>query len=56
MKLLKRITKPLIMPYWWQDVLFALPRIICGYLLTVHFGGAKFGMPWTPDDKNLALL
>ena len=44
------------MPYWTQDLLFAFPRIICGYLLAVNFGGSKFGMPWTPDEKNLALF
>ncbi len=56
MKLLKKITKPINMPYWWQDVLFAVPRIICGLLLTVSFGADKFGMPWSPEDRNLGLF
>ena len=56
MKLLKRITKPITMPFWWQDVLFAFPRILCGFLLTSSFGAAKFGMPWSPEDRNLGLF
>lgn len=41
------------MPFWWQDLLFAIPRIVCGYLLTSDFGAAKFGLPWSPADNNL---
>ena len=37
-------------------MLLALPRIICGYLLTVVFGSSKFGLPWSPADKNLGLF
>jgi len=44
------------MPFWWQDFLLALPRIICGYLLTSDFGAAKFGLPWSPVDNNLGLF
>lgn len=55
-ELLKRMTQPIKMPFWWQDVLFALPRIFYGYLLTTDFGASKFGMPWTPDDRNLGLF
>ena len=56
MKILQKITKPIIMPFWWQDFLTALPRIICGYLLASSFGADKFGLPWSPVDKNLGLL
>lgn len=41
------------MPFWWQDLLLAIPRIVCGYLLTIDFGAAKFGLPWSPEDNNL---
>ncbi|MEC5171415.1 hypothetical protein QF024_000126 [Chryseobacterium nepalense] len=41
------------MPFWWQDFLFTIPRIVCGYLLTSDFGAAKFGLPWSPEDNNL---
>lgn len=44
------------MLYWWQDVLFLIPRIICGFLLTSDFGAAKFGLPWSPIDKNLGMF
>lgn len=54
--MLKKITQPLVMPYWWQDLLMAIPRIVCGYLLAVDFGASKFGVPWSPADKNLGLF
>lgn len=56
MKKIKLLTNPIVMPFWWQDFLFALPRIICGYLLTSDFGASKFGMPWSPADNNLGLF
>jgi len=56
MKLLLKITRPTILPYWWQDLMIAMPRVICGYLLTTDFGAAKFGMPWSPIDNNLGLF
>lgn len=51
--MIKRIFTPIQMPFWWQDLLFAIPRIVCGYLLTSDFGAAKFGLPWSPADNNL---
>lgn len=54
--MLKKITKPLVMPYWWQDLILTIPRVVYGYLLAIEFGASKFGMPWTPDDKNLGLF
>jgi len=54
--MLKSIFKPIQMPYWWQDALFLIPRIVYGYLLTVDFGASKFGLPWSPVDNNLGLF
>ncbi|MBL7879364.1 MAG: DoxX family membrane protein [Chryseobacterium gambrini] len=51
--MIKRIFTPIQMPFWWQDLLFTVPRIVCGYLLTSDFGAAKFGLPWSPADNNL---
>ncbi|WP_428068029.1 DoxX family protein [Chryseobacterium gambrini] len=51
--MIKRIFTPIQMPFWWQDLLFAVPRIVSGYLLTSDFGAAKFGLPWSPADNNL---
>jgi len=51
--MIKRIINPIQMPFWWQDFLFTIPRIVCGYLLTSDFGAAKFGLPWSPEDNNL---
>jgi putative oxidoreductase len=56
MKILNSLTKPFQMPYWWQDFLFAIPRLVCGYLLTSDFGAAKFGLPWSPAENNLGLF
>ncbi|WP_264522391.1 DoxX family membrane protein [Flavobacterium sp. N1994] len=56
MKLLKRITTPILSPHWSQDFLLAIPRIVCGFLLTSSFGADKFGLPWSPADKNLGLF
>lgn len=41
---------------WWQDVLLTMPRLVYGFLLTYDFGAAKFGMPWSPVEKNLGLF
>jgi putative oxidoreductase len=56
MKLLTRITKPILLPTWSQDLFLTIPRIVCGYLLAFDFGAAKFGMPWSPVDNNLGLF
>lgn len=56
MKILKRITAPTLLPAWWQDFILAIPRIICGYLLTADFGAAKFGLPWSPPENNLGFF
>lgn len=56
MKLLQKITNPILLPHWSLDVVLTIPRIVCGYLLAFHFGADKFGMPWSPIDKNLGLF
>ncbi len=53
---MKNIIKPVLMPHWAQDILLALPRIVYGYFLTIEFGATKFGLPWSPVDKNLDLF
>jgi putative oxidoreductase len=55
-KWLEAILKPIRMPYWWQDFLFLIPRLLYGFLLTSDFGAAKFGLPWSPKDNNLGLF
>lgn len=49
------IIKPITIT-WYSDLLFAIPRFICGMLLALDFGAAKFGVPWSPDDRNLGLF
>jgi putative oxidoreductase len=56
MKWLKKQVKPICMPHWLQDVLLAVPRIVCGYLMAFDFGASKFGMPWSPAENNLKLF
>ncbi len=53
---LQRLTRPLLLPHWGQDLLLAIPRIACGYLLTTDFGAAKFGLPWSPPENNLGFF
>ena len=55
-KLFQNITAPTCQHHWSQDLLFAIPRIICGYLLCSDFGAAKFGLPWSPADNNLGFF
>ena len=56
MKILQRLTNPILMPVWWQDLLLLTPRLVCGYLLTANFGAAKFGLPWSPAENNLGFF
>lgn len=51
LKIAKIIITPIILKHWFADLLFAIPRIVCGLLLTLSFGSDKFGLPWssTPD-------
>lgn len=55
-KIFLMITKPVLHPNWIMDALVALPRILCGYALASSFGSDKFGMPWSPPDRNLDLF
>jgi putative oxidoreductase len=55
-KLLYCLTKPSLQPHHVQEIMFTIPRVVCGYLLTTDFGAAKFGLPWSPEDKNLRLF
>jgi putative oxidoreductase len=56
MIMIKKIFTPILMPYWWQDLLLTIPRLVYGYALAAEFGAAKFGMPWSPMDNNLGLF
>lgn len=56
MKLLIKITKPILLPHWSQDLVLIIPRIVFGYLLAFDFGASKFGMPWSPPENNLGLF
>jgi putative oxidoreductase len=53
---LLKLTQPIKLPFWWQDFLMAIPRIACGAMLAFEFGAAKFGLPWSPTDKNLGFF
>lgn len=47
---------PTIMSNWISEVMIALPRILCGIMLSFSFGASKFGMPWTSAEQNLSLF
>ena len=52
----KFITTPVLQTHWSIDLVFAIPRILCGLFLTAMFGADKFGMPWTAESQNLNLF
>jgi len=54
--LLLLILKPVVLSNWLSEIITALPRIICGFVLTASFGSDKFGMPWTAESQNLNLF
>lgn len=56
MTFITKIIKPILLPHWSQDLIVTIPRIVCGYLLATSFGSDKFGLPWSPADKNLGLF
>lgn len=55
-KMLTNLITPTVQASWIADLVLAIPRIICGYLLAVQFGGSKFGVPWSPDGVELSFL
>ncbi len=55
-KILQKLITPVSQKHWTTDFVFAITRFVCGMLLTIDFGASKFGMPWTPADKNLSLF
>tara|TARA_R110001632_G_scaffold19898_8_gene59854 strand:+ start:8108 stop:8599 length:492 start_codon:yes stop_codon:yes gene_type:complete len=55
LKLVKIISTPVKQKHWTGDLLFAIPRIICGLLLTLGFGSDKFGLPWS-STANLGFF
>lgn len=54
--ILKFLITPVIQKHWITDIVFAIPRVLCGLWLTTMFGADKFGMPWTADSQNLNLF
>lgn len=55
-KLLFTLTRPALQTNLIQEILLLMPRLVCGYLLTAEFGAAKFGLPWSPEEKNLGFF
>lgn len=55
-KIILIVLKPIPQKHWSIDLVFAFIRFLCGALLTIDFGSSKFGMPWSPSDKELGLF
>ncbi len=55
-QIFRKLITPVLQKNWYSDLLFAIPRFIAGGLLAFDFGSSKFGMPWTPSDKDLSLF
>ena len=54
--ILKRLLIPRTQPHWGADLVFAVIRLLTGSLLAIDFGASKFGMPWSPQEKELGLF
>lgn len=55
LQLSKFIITPVVQKRWTADLLFTIPRFICGFLLTSSFGSDKFGLPWS-STANLGFF
>lgn len=52
---IKLIITPVTQKHWLTDLLFTIPRFVCGMLLTLSFGSDKFGLPWS-STANLGFF
>ncbi|NER09373.1 putative oxidoreductase [Muriicola jejuensis] len=50
------LNKPVLQRSTWAEVVLFFPRFICGMLLAIDFGASKFGVPWSPADRELGLF
>ena len=55
-RLLKWSMTPTKQSGWFSEIATAIPRFVCGALLSISFGASKFGMPWTDAEQNLSLF
>ena len=55
-KLIRLIIQPVTQKGWFADLVLLVPRFICGFFLAKDFGADKFGMPWSPPDKELGFF
>lgn len=53
---IKKLILPTTMQNWASEIVLLIPRVVCGLLLTLDFGSSKFGLPWSPPEKNLAFM
>ncbi|MEM0931630.1 MAG: DoxX family protein [Bacteroidota bacterium] len=53
---LKLLIQPVLQKLWIADLFFGMIRFLCGILLAFDFGASKFGMPWSPAEKNLGFF
>jgi putative oxidoreductase len=50
------LNKPVLQKMVWADFLLLLPRLVSGILLSSVFGASKFGVPWSPAERELGLF
>lgn len=53
---IKKLIQPIALENWIAEFVLLIPRLVCGFLLTLDFGSSKFGLPWSPPEKNLRLM
>jgi putative oxidoreductase len=54
--ILQSLTRPVLQRLVVADFLLLIPRLACGFMLSAYFGADKFGMPWSPDERDLRLF
>lgn len=56
MHFFKFLITPILQKYWFADLVFGAIRFLCGIILALDFGAAKFGMPWSDNGEYLRLF
>jgi putative oxidoreductase len=51
-ELFLKTIEPVTIDGFYANLRFAIPRIVCGFLLTRNFGGSKFRLPWSPVGSD----
>lgn len=54
--LLQKVIQPFASDSWYLNLFIKVPQVVMGIILAFHFGKYSFGVPWSPDQLNLAFF